>query len=155
MAPWFTRELTGVACFVGISLCAAIAGAAYAGNAEFSFYIAVMFVLIGAVLVLHRRIGLSLGLLWALAVWGALHMAGGLVPVPESWPVHGEFRVLYSWWIVPKAEAVAGEPAGWLKYDQVVHAYGFGVTTWLCWEGLRGALAGYRLEGAALHPGVG
>ena len=150
-APLFSRELLGVGIFVGAYLFTAIVAAAHAQNAEFIFYIAVMFVLIAAVLVIHRRIALSSGLLWALAIWGAMHMAGGLVPVPESWPIHGEIRVLYSWWIVPK-ETGAG---GWLKYDQVTHAYGFGVTTWLCWQGLRGALSGYRREGAPVRPTLG
>ena len=57
-------------------------------------------------------------------------MAGGLVPVPASWPINGSIRVLYSWWIVPDR----------LKYDQVVHAYGFGVTTFVCWQGLQSIL---------------
>lgn len=131
---------------------AAIAAAARLGNTEFIFYIAVMFVLIGVVLLLHRRIGLSVSLLWALAIWGAMHMAGGLVPVPESWPIHGDIRVLYSWWVIPGRVDASG---GWLKYDQITHAYGFGVTTWLCWQGLRGALRGYRREGAPLRPSFG
>jgi hypothetical protein len=29
-----------------------------------------------------------------------------------------------------------------LKYDQVVHAYGFGLVTWACWQALRSAFAG-------------
>lgn len=133
----FRRELLGVSLFVASYLLAAGAVALATGNAEFGFYIAVMLVLIGVVLVLHTRIGLSQGILWSLAAWGALHMAGGLVPVPDTWPVEGEFRVLYSWWILP-----AGDPdnGGWLKFDQLVHAYGFGVATWLCWQALCGAL---------------
>jgi hypothetical protein len=39
--------------------------------------------------------------------------------------------VLYSWWLIPER----------LKYDNVIHAYGFGVTTWVCWQGLRAAIA--------------
>ena len=54
-------------------------------------------------------------------------MAGGLVTVPDSWPISGDIHVLYSWWLIP----------GYLKYDQVVHAFGFGVTTWVIWQGLR------------------
>jgi LysM repeat protein len=34
-------------------------------------------------------------------------MLGGLVPVPESWPVEAESHVLYSWWLIPH----------YLKYD--------------------------------------
>jgi hypothetical protein len=58
-------------------------------------------------------------------------MAGGLVAVPENWPINGDMRVLYSLWIIPD----------YLKYDHIVHAFGFGVTTWLCWQGLRRILA--------------
>jgi hypothetical protein len=57
-------------------------------------------------------------------------MAGGLVPVPQAWVSPGSGAVLYSWWLIP----------GCLKYDQIVHAYGFGTTTWLTWHILRGAL---------------
>ena len=37
--------------------------------------------------------------------------------VPSSWPVGGDSRVLYNLWLVP----------GVLKFDQIVHAYGFGL----------------------------
>lgn len=97
------------------------------GNQEFIFYIAVVVVLIGAVLLVHRRVCLSQAALWALSLWGLAHMMGGLVPVPEGWPINGDVRVLYSLWLVP----------GRLKYDHIVHAYGFGVTTWVCWQGMR------------------
>lgn len=152
------RPLLPVACFVLAYLLAATVAAVWLGNAEFVFYIAVMLVLIAVILVVHAHVALSTGLLWALAVWGALHMAGGLVPVPADWPTDGGFHVLYSWWIIPGAE---GEADGWLKYDQVTHAYGFGVATWLCWQALCGALgpdAEMASEGsrrAALRPTVG
>ncbi len=112
---------------------AAIGGAFSRGNFEFLIYIGVMIILMGVVGFVHHRVRLSLGALWALSIWGLLHMAGGLVPVPESWPINGDIRVLYSWWIVPDR----------LKYDQVVHAYGFGVTTWVCWQSLRVAVRAY------------
>jgi len=98
-------------------------------NAEFMIYIGVMVILFGLIGWLHARIALTTPTLWCLSAWGFLHMAGGLVPVPESWPIAGDIRVLYSWWLIP----------GRLKYDQVVHAYGFGVTTWVCWQGLSAA----------------
>jgi hypothetical protein len=71
-----------------------------------------------------------------------------------EWPIHGDLRVLYNWWIFP---AAAVEPGGWLKYDQAVHAFGFGVATWLCWQGLCGALRGRSAMEAtqALQPTLG
>ncbi|MCZ6918217.1 MAG: DUF2238 domain-containing protein, partial [Gemmatimonadetes bacterium] len=97
---------------------------------EFLFYIAVMLILIGTVWVVHRYVGLSGAVLWGLSIWGLAHMAGGLLVVPEGWPVNEASRVLYTMWILP----------GRLKYDHVVHAYGFGMTTWVCWQGLRAAV---------------
>lgn len=101
-----------------------IAVAISAGNKEFIFYIVVMMVLIGAVSLVHWRMKLTGCLLWALSVWGLLHMAGGLVPIPSWLPSDGEHSVLYSLWLIPHR----------LKFDQVVHAYGFGITTMVCWH---------------------
>jgi hypothetical protein len=39
-----------------------------------------------------------------------------------------------------------------LKYDQVVHAYGFGLTTWICWQGLQRA---FERRGVSVRPTVG
>jgi hypothetical protein len=131
-----------VGLFTAAYLLAAAVGAVASGNSEFLFYILVMLVLVGLVAVLHLKMGLPAPALWALSIWGLAHMAGGLVPVPESWPVHGPNRVLYSLWLIPDR----------LKYDQVVHAYGFGVTTWICWLGLKSTLRGF---GVAVAPTVG
>lgn len=119
---------------------AASASALVFGNREFVFYIVVMAVLITAIAVVHRRSVLGRPLLWCLSVWGLLHMAGGLVPIPRDWNFNGPHSVLYSWWLVP----------GWLRYDQLVHAYGFAVTTWLCWEALRNGL--WFRHGIELRP---
>ncbi|MCA9292570.1 MAG: DUF2238 domain-containing protein [Phycisphaerales bacterium] len=111
---------------------AAVATAIAKGNKEFIFYIGVMVVLMVSVLFTHQRVKFSKTVLWGLSIWGLLHMAGGLVPVPDTWPINGDKRVLYSLWFIP----------GYLKYDNIVHAYGFGVTTLLCWEALRIAIMG-------------
>ncbi len=97
-----------------------------AGNSEFIFYIAVMVVISAALVLVHRRVGVSNGLLWCLSIWGLLHMAGGLVPIPAAWHNADVPGVLYNFWFIPEK----------LKYDQVTHAYGFAVTTWLCWQAL-------------------
>ena len=123
------RRAMGPGVFTAGYLLPAVIAALVMGNGEFVFYIIVMIVLIGLLGWVHMRVRFSAGLLWCMSVWGLMHMAGGLVPVPASWPIHGDVRVLYSWWLV----------VGHLKYDQVVHAFGFGVTTWLCWQALRAA----------------
>lgn len=114
--------------YIAIATVAALAR----GNTEFLFYIVVMLVLMVVVTAVHLRVHLSHSVLWALSIWGLAHMAGGLVPVPDAWPINGDIRVLYSLWLIP----------GWLKYDQIVHAFGFGTTTVICWQGVRAAFAG-------------
>lgn len=132
--------------FALLYMAAAVVLAVARGNKEFIFYILVMLVLIGAIAWVHSRVRLTPSLLWALAVWGLLHMAGGLVPLPRGWPYDGDQAVFYSWWIVPPK---------YLKYDQVVHAYGFGITTWLCWHGMRAAIIGFGAPRAAVRPTFG
>lgn len=120
--------------FTGLYLTLAAIVSLTRGNSEFVLYVAVMLVLGSVVLVAHRRVRFSAGVLWGLSIWGLIHMAGGLVPAPESWPINGTQRVLYSVWFIPDL----------LKYDHVVHAYGFGLTTVLCWQGLRSIVQGQR-----------
>jgi hypothetical protein len=124
-----TLGVMAVSLFTGAYLLAAIVAAIVSGNSEFTFYIAVMLILAGALFAVHIRLGLTTPLLWALSVWGGLHMAGGLIPVPESWPINGDIRVLYSWWIIPREGG-----GGYLKFDHVAHAYGFAVATWATWQ---------------------
>ena len=123
--------LIRVAAFTTAYLAAATVAAFATGNGEFVFYIVVMVVLAAVVGVVHFSIGLPESALWALSIWGLAHMAGGLITVPAGWPTNGPNQVLYSLWLIPDR----------LKYDQVVHAYGFGVTTWICWLGLQASLS--------------
>ncbi len=122
-----------VALFTSVYLAGALISAVQLSNYEFLFYIGVVALLIGVVWVVHGRVALTSGALWCLSIWGLAHMLGGLVIVPEGWPVLGSNRVLYSLWLIPER----------LKYDHVVHAFGFGVTTWVCWQGMRAALGGW------------
>ncbi len=111
-------------------------------NREFVFYFVVMCALIAAVGLVHARVRFHPLTLWGLSLWGLAHMAGGLLPIPAAWPRLGDERVLYNLWIVP----------GRLKYDQLVHAYGFGLVTWVCWQGLERAATA---RGAQLAPTFG
>lgn len=119
--------------------------AAILGNREFVFYIVVMALIIVSLFLVHRRVGFSAKLLAGLSAWGLLHMAGGLVPIPTGWHEGLDQGVLYNWWIIP----------GRLKYDQVVHAYGFGLTTWLCWQALSAAAVPRTTGSPPLHPTPG
>lgn len=99
------------------------------GNDEFVFYTVAMVLYIGGVLWLDSRIHLSTLAFWLLAIWGLLHMAGGVVPIPES-VMDGEKPVLY-----------ALRVAEWLpRYDQLVHTFGFFAATVTCAEALRAAI---------------
>ncbi len=122
--PKHLRHLVAfTVCYVIISALTAY----LTSNIEFVFYLLVLLVLAGFTLLIHNRVHFPISLLWCLSLWGLLHMAGGMVPIPESWHTHGPINVLYSFWLIP----------GFLKYDQLVHAYGFAVATWACWECLR------------------
>ncbi|MDH4116178.1 MAG: DUF2238 domain-containing protein [Acidimicrobiia bacterium] len=70
-------------------------------------YLLEMVALTTLVLVLDRRRPFSTGILAGLSLWGFLHMAGGMTPVGDS--------TLYETWILPV-----------LRWDQLVHAVGFG-----------------------------
>ena len=137
------KQLASFLFFNAAYMAAAIAGSVIQGNREFVFYIVVMVLLAGVVAFVHSRIPLTLGQLWCLGAWGCAHMAGGLAPLPAGWPCHGDQAVLYSLWLIP----------GLLKYDQVIHAFGFGVTTWICWHALSGSLRGP--DGAKPRPSFG
>ncbi len=138
-----SRRLLPVAGFTASYLGVALVSALVSGNREFLFYIAIMLLLIAAVWAVDRAVRLSPGALWALSLWGLAHMVGGLVSAPAGWPTAtGGQPVVYSMWLIP----------GRIKYDHVVHAWGFGVTTWVCWQGLRAAL---RRRGAVAAPTFG
>lgn len=137
-----TRAEFGVLAFNGLYLAAGLLASLRRNNVEFILYVVVLCGLIAAVTALHLRIRLPIGALWGLSIWGLAHMAGGLLPIPESWPIKGETHVLYNWWILP----------GFLKFDQLVHAYGFGMVTWICWLGLR---ASFNSRGVEVKPTVG
>lgn len=143
MSPRPPVRLLPVFLFNAAYMLAAIATSAMQGNREFVFYIVVMLVLIAVISVVHGRVGLTNGMLWAFSIWGLAHMAGGLCPLPAGWPYNGEHAVLYSLWLIPER----------LKYDQIVHAYGFGVTTWLCWHILNSALR--QPDGGKVRPTFG
>jgi putative membrane protein len=113
----------GVAIFTFGYVAAATAWFLTNGNYEFVVYVITMVILIGLVGGSLRFVQYPTSMLWALSVWGLAHMAGGGVPLNGS--------VLYNWVIWP---VIMTENIQILKYDQVVHAYGFGVSAWVLWH---------------------
>lgn len=91
-------------------------------NREFIGYIATMAGLVALIAWMHREVRFPIAMLWAFSLWGLAHMAGGGLAVGQG--------VLYNLVLVHLAGS--GELAV-LKYDQVVHFYGFAVTAWLLW----------------------
>lgn len=87
------------------------------------FVVAVLALVVG---VLDDRFDLGGAVLWSLAAWGAAHMAGGVVSVGP-----GDGDVLY------------GQEFGidFIRYDRLVHAFGFGAATAACGRVLRRYLA--------------
>lgn len=80
----------------------------------------------------HSRRQFSTGVLWGLAFWGALAMAGGL------FPIEGE-RVLYQVQLLP-----------FLRFDQLVHVIGFGVAGLAFWESVQHFVDRRLTTGASL-----
>jgi hypothetical protein len=108
---------------IGFAAYLAILGAlAYrAGNVEFGLYAALEVGLALVVLAIDLRCRLPMGVLWGLFAWGLLHMMGGTIKVG------GEVLYHFRFW------------TDGLKYDQLIHAYGFAVATLVCWSGFRKA----------------
>lgn len=78
-------------------------------------YLPALVASVGIVVVIDHLRGPIPGiLLWLLAAWALLHLAGGLAANPK-----GDSEILYGMWIVD----------GVLRFDQVVHGFGIGVAT--------------------------
>lgn len=88
-------------------------------NYEFLLYSAVVMVLLAWIVWKQPTVKFEPAILWGLSAWGLLHMAGGNLRVGDG--------VLYSVQLVPRL----------LRYDQLVHAFGFGVATLVCFHILR------------------
>lgn len=97
------------------------------GNWEFQLYVIIVFLLVLYVAWLHAFTRFSAATLWMVSLIGLLHLLGGLVHLPQSWPIVGTRHVLYNLWLIP----------GILKYDNIIHFYGYAVCTWVIWQVLR------------------
>jgi len=96
------------------------------GNSEFLWYVATLIFFMALIAATLKASQFPPAILWALSLWGLAHMAGGGLRVGDG--------VLYAYRVVP----IAGDgELTLLKFDQVVHFYGFAVTTFVLWHLLR------------------
>lgn len=105
-----------------VAVGALLALGAATGRPNWPVYLAVVLVGAAAVVALHLRFQLSLATRIGLAVFAVGHVAGGMVPVGDG--------VLYQWWLV--------DPV--VRFDNLQHAWGFGVVGRATYECLRGRL---------------
>ncbi|MCZ6606000.1 MAG: DUF2238 domain-containing protein [Alphaproteobacteria bacterium] len=121
-APRTRWVLLFVLAYVGV----AIGWAIVSGNSEFVFYSLAVVVFIAIVAYMDRRVTFSQLALWGLAAWGLLHLAGGQMSIPAELTEPGKSSVLYNLRLAPFLP----------KYDQVIHAYGFGISVVVAHEAL-------------------
>ena len=96
------------------------------GNVEFLWYIATLLFFVVLIALTIGRTKFPPFILSGLSVWGLAHMAGGGIKVGGN--------VLYALVLIP---IVGDGELRILKYDQVVHFYGFAVTAVVLWHLLR------------------
>jgi len=89
------------------------------GSPQTPIYAVFLLSLVVLVAVLDARRPFPPFVLWGLALWGAMHMAGGLVPASGD-------AALYNIWLLPV-----------LRYDQLTHVIGFGAAGLAVWAYLR------------------
>lgn len=94
---------------------------------EFLLYVGVLIFFLVFVITTLRKTHFDSVVLWGLSIWGLLHMLGGGVPVGDT--------VLYGLTLIPLYDG--GGEFVLLKYDQVVHAFGFAVATIVVYQLLR------------------
>jgi len=92
------------------------------GDWEFLGYVSQVIALLVLLMATIKKTHFPVWLLALLSIWAALHMAGGAVTVGDG--------VLYAWQIV---HIVGSGDAYVLKYDQVIHFYGFFVATFVAY----------------------
>ncbi|MHC4697497.1 MAG: DUF2238 domain-containing protein [Planctomycetota bacterium] len=88
-------------------------------NYEFVLYVGVILVAGVWILLKQRTVRFGRTILWGLTVWGLAHMIGGNIRVGDG--------IVYSLILVPILPDYHI-----LRYDQVVHMFGFGIVTLMC-----------------------
>jgi uncharacterized membrane protein YjdF len=93
-------------------------------NYEFILYVSIIIIILLLILSTQRQTKLSNTSLALLSIWGLLHMSGG------SLQIQGD--VLYNLILIPISETYKI-----FKFDQFVHAFGFGTMSLVSYELIR------------------
>jgi len=99
-------------------------------NHEFVIYVAVIVAIFALVFGTVRHTRFPNWMLWMLSVWGLMHVLGGSVSTPDG--------VLFAYRIYPFMDH--GGEMYILKYDQVVHAYLYGLVALMSLHMLRAVM---------------
>ncbi len=91
-------------------------------NHEFLIYVGVIIALIVSMFATLRITLMPRWMMWSFSLWGLLHILGGSIDTRDG--------VLFAYRIYPIVDV--GGDLFILKYDQVVHAYLYGVVAALC-----------------------
>ena len=96
-------------------------------NNEFVIYVAVIVAIFTGVFSTLKSTQFPVWMLWLLSIWGLMHVAGGAVSTSDG--------VLFAYRIYPFLDL--GGDFYILKYDQVVHAYLYGLVALMAYHTLR------------------
>jgi uncharacterized membrane protein YjdF len=107
----------------GVGITAGLALGIATDASGWPVYATVLVLGAAAATALHLRVGLSDIAVWGLVIFALGHVAGGMIPVGEG--------VLYGQWLVGRT----------VRYDNVQHAWGFGIAGRVVWEALRSQLS--------------
>ncbi|HET7481381.1 MAG TPA: DUF2238 domain-containing protein [Actinomycetota bacterium] len=110
------RDHPRLAVFFFVYYASLLVYGALAGEAQTAFYALFLAIAATIVTLVYARVRLSTVALWGLALWGLGHMVGGLVQIGGD--------VIY--------EHSLGH--GQLRFDKVVHFFGFGFATLAAFE---------------------
>ncbi len=119
-------KITGVVYMTVIYLLGFIAASLYLESYNSLYYIAIQSIFTVIIYIAHKRIQYALPLLWSLSLWGLLNLAGQIIPLPAEVPTKDSTQTLGELWLVREI----------FIYDNLVHFYGFAVTTWVSWQTL-------------------
>lgn len=103
-------------------------------NFEFVIYIVVIVAAFALLFGTLRTTQFPVYILWLVSIWGLMHILGGSVPTPDG--------VLFAYKIYPFVDL--GGDFYILKYDQVVHAYLYGVMALVFLHVIRHTLSARR-----------